>query len=77
MGDRGTKPCSSMISRLRRDSCNCKLSSRFSSLASISSWTKAGGEAHGHSALAGGQVKPQCHVGLAGAAVVFPVCGRP
>ena len=33
MGDRGTKPSSSMISRLRRDICRCRLSSRLSSLA--------------------------------------------
>ena len=34
MGDRGTKPSSSMISRPRRDSCRCRLSSRLSSRAS-------------------------------------------
>ena len=34
MGDRSTKPSSSMISRLRRDSFRCRLSSRRSSLAS-------------------------------------------
>ena len=33
-GDRGTKPSSSTISRLRRDICRCRLSSRLSSLAS-------------------------------------------
>ena len=32
-GDRGTKPSSSTISRLRRDICRCRLSSRLSSLA--------------------------------------------
>ena len=32
MGDRGTKPSSSMISRFRRESCLCKFSSRLSSL---------------------------------------------
>ena len=40
MGDRGTKPSSSMISRLSRDSCRCRLSSRLSSLASIISCTR-------------------------------------
>ena len=34
MGDRSTKPSSSIISRLRRDSFRCRLSSRRSSLAS-------------------------------------------
>ena len=34
MGDRGTKPSSSMISRPRRESCRCRLSSRLSSRAS-------------------------------------------
>ena len=32
MGDRGTKPSSSTISRTRRDSCRWRLSSRLSSL---------------------------------------------
>ena len=40
-GDRGTKPNSSMISSLRRASCRWRLSSRRSSLASMSSWTNA------------------------------------
>ena len=34
MGDRSTKPSSSMISRLRRDRYRCRLSSGISSLAS-------------------------------------------
>ena len=34
MGDRGTKPNSSMISRLRQDSCRWRLSSRLSPRAS-------------------------------------------
>ena len=33
MGDRGTKPSSSMIRRFRGDSCLCKFSSRLSSRA--------------------------------------------
>ena len=41
MGDRGTKPSSSTISRLRRESCLWRLSRRLSSLASINSWTRA------------------------------------
>ena len=40
MRDKGTKPSSSMISRLSRDSCFCRLSRRFSSRASISSCTR-------------------------------------
>ena len=40
-GGKGHEACSSMISRLRRDSCRCRLSSRFLSRASISSWTRA------------------------------------
>ena len=40
-GQGGTKPNSSMISRFRRESCLCRLSSRRSSRASISSWTRA------------------------------------
>ena len=40
-GGQGHEACSSMISRLRRDSCRCRLSSCFSSRASISSWTRA------------------------------------
>ena len=39
--DRGAKPSSSMISRPRRESCGCRVSRRLSSLASISSWTRA------------------------------------
>ena len=71
MVERGTKPNSSMISSLRRASCRCRLSSRRSSLASMSSWTRAaaGGKAYGHSLLAGGQAQAQGHVGLAGATV--------
>ena len=41
VGDRGTNPNSSTISRLRRDSCRRRFSRRLSSLASISSWTRA------------------------------------
>ena len=65
----GTKPNSSMISRLRRDSCHCRLSSRRSSRASISSWTRAAAEAHRHAPLAGSQSQPEGHMGLAGAAI--------
>ena len=39
--DNGTKPDSSMISRLRRDSCRWRLSRPLSSLASINSGTRA------------------------------------
>ena len=41
VGDRGTKPSSSMISRPRRDSWRWWLRRRLSSRASMSSWTKA------------------------------------
>ena len=68
--DRGTKPSSSMMSRLSRVSCRCRLSRRLSSLASISSWTRAAVvNPHRHSPLAGGQAQSQGDVGLAGAAV--------
>ena len=40
-GGQRTKPSSSMISSLRRESCRCRLSRRRSSRASISSWTRA------------------------------------
>ena len=71
MWDRGTKPNSSMIRSWRRASCRCRLSSRRSSLASMSSLTRAGGggEAHRQATLAGGQSQAQGDVGLAGAAV--------
>ena len=39
--DSGTKPNSSMISRLSRESCRYRCSRRLSSLASINSWTSA------------------------------------
>ena len=41
MGDSGTKPSSSMISGPRRESYRCRSRSRLSSLAYISSWTRA------------------------------------
>ena len=41
VGDRGTKPSSSMMSRLSRESCRCRLRRRLSSRASISSCTRA------------------------------------
>ena len=40
-GGPGTKPNSSMISSLSRDSCRCRVSRRRSSRASMSSWTRA------------------------------------
>ena len=60
-----------MTSSLGRANCRCRLSSRRSSLASMSSWTRAAAvcEAHGHSFLAGGQAQAQGDVGLAGAAI--------
>ena len=73
MGDRGTNPNSSTISRLRRDSCRRRFSRRLSSLASISSWTRAAAvlTPHRHHALAGGQSQTQGRVGLAGAAGAY------
>ena len=70
--ERGTKPNSSMMRSLRRASCRCRLSSRRSSLASMTArgpGPAAVGEAYGHSLLAGGQAQTQGHVGLAGATV--------
>ena len=60
-----------MIRSWRRGSCRCRLSSRRSSLASMSSLTRGGGrgEAHRQAPLAGGQSQAQGDVGLAGAAV--------
>ena len=73
VGDRGTNPNSSTISRLRRDSCRRRFSRRLSSLASISSWTRAAAvlTPHRHHALAGGQSQTQGRVGLAGAAGAY------
>ena len=63
----------STISRPRRESCSGSLSSRLSSRASISSWTRAAAvlTPHRHSPLAGGQAQPQGRVGLAGAAGAY------
>ena len=63
----------STISRPRRESCSGSLSSRLSSRASISSWTRAAAvlTPHRHSPLAGGQARPQGRVGLAGAAGAY------
>ena len=63
----------STISRPRRESCSGSLSSRLSSRASISSWTRAAAvlTPHRHSPMAGGQARPQGRVGLAGAAGAY------
>ena len=66
VGDRGTKPSSSTMSRLSRVSCRCRLSRRLSSLASISSWTRA---AVNPTDIPRWQAQSQGDVGLAGAAV--------
>ena len=64
MVERGTKPRSSMISRLSRDSCFCKFSRRLSSLASIISYTKPAAVVKPTDIpfLAGGQAQPQSAV---------------
>ena len=74
----------STISRPRRESCRCRLSSRLSSRASISSWTRAAAVVtpRRHSPLAAGQSQPQGGVGLAGAAGAYgddvvPARGEP
>ena len=60
-----------MISRLRRESCRWRLSSRLSFRGLHQLVAQGGGrrESHGHPALAGGQAQSQGDVGLAGAAV--------
>ena len=71
MRDKGTKPSSSMISRLSRDGCFCRLSSRLSSRASISSCTRPAAVVKPTDIplLTGGQAQTEGHMGLAGAAV--------
>ena len=71
MVDRGTKPNSSMISSLRRDSCRWRLSrpAVVPGLHEFVDQGRGGGEAHRHSFLAGSQAQTQGDVGLAGAAI--------
>ena len=71
MGDRGTKPSSSMISRPRRDRFRWKFEqpSLVPGLHQLVDQGGGGGEAHRHTPLAGGQSQTQGDVGLAGAAV--------
>ena len=62
-----------MISSFSRASLFCRFSSLISSLASISSFTRAdgSGEAHCQSLLAGGESESQGDVRLAGSAVAY------
>ena len=69
-GQGGTKPSSSIISRLSRDSCRW----RFKQASLVPGLHQlvdegGGGESHGQSPPAGGQAQPQGHMGLASAAV--------
>ena len=80
MVERGTKPNSSMMRSLRRVPLQVEQPAIVSGLHELVDQGRGGGEAYGHSLLAGGQAQTQGHVGLAGATVadgddILPMLG--